>query len=309
MVITNNNYRIATMNIQPITGKTSLVGLIGWPVEHSLSPMMHNAAFTALEIDWAYVPLPVRPEDVQEGLKGLAALNFVGANVTVPHKQAVMRYLDELSDASRITGAVNTIHIKNGKFYGHNTDASGFLNALKEAGCEPKGLRVAVLGAGGAARAVVYALAWAEADSIVVLNRTAERAAFLVDDLAEAFPDSKLGFESLTSKALITLNSNIDLVVNTTSVGMYPNIEHSPWPVEVSIPNGAIFNDLVYNPLETTFLAAARAAGSQTIDGLGMLIHQGAFAFERWTGHQAPIEVMRRACLYGLSLATGPVSE
>lgn len=297
------------MKIQAITGKTSLTGLIGWPVERSLSPIMHNAAFTELGLDWAYVPLPVHPEDVQQALKGLAALNFVGVNVTVPHKQAVMRYLDELSDAASITGAVNTIHIKDGRFYGYNTDAIGFLNALKEAGCEPKGRRVAVLGAGGAARAVVYALARAEADSIIVLNRTAERAAFLVDDLAEAFPDSKLGFESLTLQALTRLNSHVDLVVNTTSVGMYPNVDTSPWPVEVPTPTGAIFNDLVYNPLETVFLAVARAAGAQTIDGLGMLVHQGAFAFKTWTGQQAPVEVMREACLYGLDMATEPVSE
>ena len=288
------------MKIQPITGKTSLVGLIGWPVAHSLSPTMHNAAFAELGIDWAYVPLPVHPKDVQQALKGLMALNFVGANVTVPHKQAVMRYLDELSDASQITGAVNTIHLKDGKFYGHNTDASGFLNALKESDCDPSGLRVAVLGAGGAARAVVYSLAQAEAASIVVFNRTAERAAFLVDDLAEAFPDSKLGFELLTVEALAGLNNSVDLVVNTTSVGMYPDVDESPWPAEVAIPDNAVFNDLVYNPPETVFLAAARTAGGKSIDGLGMLVHQGAFAFETWTGQQAPIEVMRQACLDSL---------
>ena len=161
--------------IQSISGKTSLVGLIGWPVTHSLSPRMHNAAFAELGLDWAYVPLPVQPDDVEQALKGLAALNFVGANVTVPHKQAVIRYMDELSDAARITGAVNTIQLKEGKFEGYNTDAIGFLNALQEAGCNPKGMRVAVLGAGGAARAVVFALARAGADSIIVLNRTAER--------------------------------------------------------------------------------------------------------------------------------------
>src|SRR6185503_9815710 len=136
--------------MQSISGKTSLVGLIGWPVSHSLSPRMHNAAFAELGLDWAYVPLPVRPDDVEQALRGLAALNFVGANVTVPHKQAVIRYLDELSEAARITGAVNTIHLKNGKFFGYNTDAIGFLNALQEANGYPKGMRAAVLGAGGA---------------------------------------------------------------------------------------------------------------------------------------------------------------
>lgn len=288
------------MKLQPITGRTSLVGLIGWPVEHSMSPLMHNAAFAELGIEWAYVPLPVQPEQLPQALKGLAALNFVGVNVTVPHKQAVMRYMDELSNAAQITGAVNTIHIKEGRYYGYNTDAIGFLNALKESGYDPKGLRVAVLGAGGAARAVVYALARAEAGSIVVFNRTAERAAFLIDDLADAFPDVSLSFELLHVERLARLNHQVELVVNTTSVGMYPHVAESPWPGEVPIPQGAIFYDLVYNPMETVFLQQAKAAGSKTIDGLGMLVHQGAFAFHKWTGHEAPIQAMREACLSGL---------
>ena len=239
--------------IQSISGKTSLVGLIGWPVSHSLSPRMHNAAFAELGLDWTYVPLPVRPDDVEQALKGLAALNFVGANVTVPHKQAVIRYLDELSEAARITGAVNTIHLKNGKFFGYNTDAIGFLNALQEANGYPKGMRAAVLGAGGAARAVVYALARAGTDSIIVLNRTAERGAFLVDDLAAAFPGSSLRFEALTPESLAVLNHNVDLVINSTSVGMYPHVEASPWPLDVSMSAKVIFCDLVYNPLKPFF--------------------------------------------------------
>jgi shikimate dehydrogenase len=283
-----------------INGKTSLVGLMGWPVAHSLSPAMYNAAFAALGLEWAYVPLPVQPEHVEQALKGLTALNFVGANVTVPHKQAVMRHLDELSDASTITGAVNTIHIQDGKFYGYNTDAIGFLNALKEAGYHPKGMRVAVLGAGGAARAVVYSLARSEVDAIIVFNRTAERAAFLIDDLADAFPESTLSFEVFTAEALAALQGQVDMVVNTTSVGMHPHLELSPWPDEVPLPAQTIFYDLVYNPLETAFLKRARAAGLDAINGLGMLVHQGAFAFETWTGQPAPLEVMKEACLQGL---------
>ena len=289
--------------IQSISGKTSLVGLIGWPVSHSLSPRMHNAAFAELGLDWAYVPLPVRPDDVEQALKGLAALNFVGANVTVPHKQAVIRYMDQLSEAARITGAVNTIHLQNGKFFGYNTDAIGFLNALQEANGYPKGMRAAVLGAGGAARAVVFALARAGADSIIVLNRTAERGAFLVDDLATAFPDSSLRFEALTPESLAVLNHNVDLVINSTSVGMYPHVEASPWPLDVPMSAKVIFCDLVYNPLETVFLTRARAAGATTIDGLGMLVHQGAFAFEKWTGQPAPLEAMRQACLSKLRMS------
>jgi shikimate dehydrogenase len=205
-----------------------------------------------------------------------------------------------LSDAAQITGAVNTIQIKEGKFYGFNTDAVGFLNSLIEANCHPKGVRVAVLGAGGAARAVVFALARAEAASVIVFNRTAERAAFLIDDLHETFPESRLSFAPLTRETLAGLDDQVDLVVNTTSVGMSPHISESPWPVEVPLPKGAIICDLVYNPLETVLLARARAADAPTIDGLGMLVHQGAYAFELWTGHKPPLEVMRQACMDGL---------
>ncbi|MBN1994827.1 MAG: shikimate dehydrogenase [Anaerolineae bacterium] len=290
------------MKGQPITGKTSVVGVLGWPVEHSLSPAMHNAAFAEMGLDWAYVPLPVQPGDVEQALKGLLALNFVGSNVTVPHKQAVMRYMDELSDAAQITGAVNTIHLRDGKFIGSNTDPAGFLNSLHEAGCWPRGLRAAVLGAGGAARAVVFALAQAEVGAVVVFNRTAERAAFLVDDLADVFPDSRLSFEALTRETLLKLGNRVDLVVNTTSVGMYPQVDTCPWLEDVPMPGNAFFYDLVYNPLETVFLARARAAGATAVDGLGMLVHQGALSFETWTGRQAPLQVMRRACLQGLGI-------
>ena len=148
----------------------------------------------------------------------------------------------------------------------------------------------------------MYALAKAEADSVIVFNRTAERAAFLVDDLAEAFPDSRLGFEALNEETLTVMGEAVDLVINTTSVGMVPQTELCPWPDNVPVPGDAWFYDLVYNPLETTFLTRARAAGAKAIDGLGMLVHQGALSFSQWTEQQAPIDVMRDACLKGLGI-------
>jgi shikimate dehydrogenase len=165
------------------------------------------------------------------------------------------------------------------------------------------------LGAGGAARAVVFALARGGADSVVVLNRTAERGAFLVDDLAAAFPGSSLRFEALTPESVAVLDNTVDLVINSTSVGMHPHVEASPWPADVAMPAGIIFCDLVYNPLETVFLARARAAGAATIDGLGMLVHQGAYAFEKWTGQPAPTEVMRQACLSQLKDRDEEISD
>jgi shikimate dehydrogenase len=159
---------------------------------------------------------------------------------------------------------------------------------------------VAVLGAGGAARAAIFSLAQTGAQRITVFNRTSERAAFLVDDLAEAFPASQLTFEPLNSETLAALQGNVDMVINTTSVGMHPESDTCPWPADVPIPLDTIFYDLVYNPLDTLFLRLARATGSHTIDGLGMLVYQGAFAFKMWTGQPAPVEAMRQVCVHEL---------
>lgn len=292
------------MSRQLITGKMSLVGLMGWPVGHSLSPAMHNAAFNELGMDWLYLLFPVRPGEVEQALKGLVALNFVGCNVTVPHKEAAKRAADELSESARIIGAVNCIHIQEGRLFASNTDATGFSKSLQEAGCHPQGMRVAVLGAGGSSRAVVYALARAGAESVVVINRTLERAAVLVEDMADLFPGGALRFEPRTREAFVKLGDKVDLVVNTTSMGMVPHVTACPWPEDVPMPANAFYYDLVYNPLETVFLARARAVGATGVDGLGMLLHQGVAAFEMWTGQPAPLEVMRQA-LYGQASQLG----
>ncbi len=285
------------MDMQRITGKTALVGLMGWPVAHSLSPAMHNAAFAYLGLDWAYLPLPVMAGQVEAALRGLVALHFVGFNVTLPHKVAVMPYMDELSPAARQIGAVNTVRIEQGKLRGLNTDPQGFLNSLLEAGFQPHGKRVVLLGAGGSARAVVYALAQAQARSLMVLNRTFARAEKLVRDMAVLFPNGGLECRPLNSRELAYAVEHVDLVVNSTSVGMHPEVADCPWPDDLPMPAGALYYDLIYNPLETLFLARARSVGAQTVNGLGMLVHQGALGFQQWTGKQAPLEVMRSACL------------
>ena len=174
--------------------KTKQVGLIGWPIEHSLSPAMHNAAFAELGLDWTYSLFPTQPGELESLLKSLDAQNIVGVNVTMPHKQTIMPYLDHISNEARIIGAVNTIQIQNGKMIGHNTDGIGFLNALKEAGHELAGMRVALLGAGGAARAVIFSLAQAEVDRITVVNRTAEHGVRLINELASVFPTCNMEF-------------------------------------------------------------------------------------------------------------------
>lgn len=281
-----------------ITAKTQIVGVIGWPVSHSVSPAMHNAAFAALELDWCYLPLPVPVEPhprIGEAVRGLLSLGLRGANVTVPHKQAVMPHLDWLTPAAQAIGAVNTIRIEaDGRLSGDNTDARGFIADLGEHGVALAGKRALVLGAGGSARAIVYGLAEAGCQSIAIFNRTAEKAHDLAMDIRTVFPFCRFsghpGFDDLAVMA-----SEADLVVNCTSLGMTPNVEGLPWLAEVAFRPGQTVYDLVYNPLQTRLLQKATVDGAHAINGLGMLIWQGALAFERWTGQLPPVEVMRRA--------------
>lgn len=280
---------------QTVTGHTTLVGVMGWPVKHSLSPAMHNAAFAELGLDWVYVPLPVYPDHVGEAMRGLRALGFAGANVTVPHKQAVLAHLDEVGRAAQVIGAVNAIIVRNGSLYGDNTDAVGFIASLREAGFDPSGTYCALLGAGGAARAVAHALADAGALQVCIYNRSFSRAFDLCGDMAKFHPDVR--FEPASLSDLSTIGDDTDLLINATLLGMWPDTEASPWPQELPIPGHLTVFDLVYNPQETLLLTQARGVGAKTVGGLGMLVHQGAAAFEMWTGRPAPLETMREACL------------
>ena len=277
-----------------ISARTRLVGLLGWPVEHSLSPAMHNAAFAALELDWAYVPLPVYPDHIGEAVRGLRAMGFVGANVTVPHKQAVLQHLDDIAEDALVIGAVNTIIVRDDQMVGDNTDAAGFLASLSGAGFEPEGIYAAVLGAGGSARAVVHALATAGARQVFIYNRHLQRAHQMCHDMAKFHADVR--FEAYPLQAVEAISDDISLVVNTTSLGMWPDTESSPWPLELPIPGHLTVYDLVYNPQETLFLTQARATGAEIVSGLDMLVYQGAAAFQMWTEQPAPVDVMRKAC-------------
>ncbi len=279
-----------------ITGETKIVGILGYPVAHSLSPLMHNAAFAALGLNWAYIPLPVEPERVEKVTPALRTFNFMGANVTVPHKQAIMRYMDEIDPVAREIGAVNTIAVRDGRMLGFNTDADGFLQSLLETGFSPRGARCLVLGAGGAARAVVFSLAKAGARAISIFNRTVERAAFLVDDISSVYADIRFSCELLSPQTLDAANNSFDLVVNTTSLGMFPQVDASPWDDGIPLPE-AVICDLVYTPIQTKFLQQAASQGLPTVDGTGMLIYQGAKAFEIWTGEPAPVAVLRQTLL------------
>lgn len=270
-----------------ISGATSVVGIIGWPVEHSLSPAMHNAAFREMGLDWVYVAYPVAPERVTVALEGLAAAGVAGLNVTIPHKQAALRAASGASEAARAIGAANTlVPDGEGGYRADNTDAEGFLRALDEQAPMPlEGARALVIGAGGAARAVVWALR-ARGALVEVSNRTPERAA----ELGEVVP-----FEPA---ALDVAAAGADLVVNTTSLGLHGDHPPSELPLAALRPE-AVVVDVVYRRGGTPWLSAVAERGCRTVDGLGMLLHQGAAALAQWTGTEPPVEAMRRALAGG----------
>jgi len=295
------------MTSSQIDGHTQLVGLIGWPVEHSLSPTMHNAAFDALGLSWRYVPLPVPPGQIAAAVRGLGALGFRGANVTVPHKQAVMAAVDSVGPSTRVLGAANTLVVERRAAQaptidGYNTDDKGFIGALQQGGFEPEdGGDAVVVGAGGAARAVVFGLLSSGAGQILVLNRTLERARTLVSDLGSQLEHAdRLRARPLTTEALVESTRAADLLVNATTVGMWPRVDGSVWPDDVHLPPHLTVFDLVYNPLETCLLRQARRSGAGAIDGLGMLVRQGALAFGMWTNQDQDVDeiatLMRAAC-------------
>ena len=278
-----------------IHGHTQVVGVIGWPIEHSVSPPMHNAAFRALGLDWCYVPLPVEPGKVSGVLQAIRTLGMRGINATVPHKQSLLSLVDELTPAARAIGAVNTVVVREDGCLGHNTDAQGFLRALRESDFEPEGCSALVLGAGGASRAVVYALVSVGAH-VTVLNRTSEKARALATDFGPVNPEAYLESGALDAETVAQVATDLDLVVNTTPLGMWPHTDATVWPAGVGLPSGALFYDLVYNPRETLLMRQAKEAGSRAVDGLGMLVHQGAEAFALWTGQEPPVDIMYRAC-------------
>ncbi|OGN99327.1 MAG: shikimate dehydrogenase [Chloroflexi bacterium RBG_13_51_18] len=274
-----------------ISGKTKICALIGDPVEHTMSPAMHNTAFQKMGLDYLYVSFRVKPEHLPQAVAGLKALNIAGFNVTIPHKVAVIPLLDSLDPLAEKIGAVNTVVNNNGILRGYNTDAEGFLRALMEHGINPSGKNVIILGAGGAARAIAYILAQKGA-RLTILNRQQELdwaeniAQLILDELHREVKVFELGH-------IADVIPGANLVVNATSVGMSPAHNASPVPAGLLDKVAAVF-DIVYNPLQTRLLKEAAAAGAKTIGGVDMLVWQGALAFEKWTGKPAPIDLMRQ---------------
>ncbi len=275
-----------------IDGHTRTVGIFGDPIAHTRSPAMHNAAFQALGLPYVYLPFHVRPADLVKAVHGVRALGLLGLNVTVPHKERIVRCLDSLSPEAELCGAVNTVVNQDGQLFGDNTDGRGFLNSLQEAKLSPRGSEVVLIGAGGSARAVLASLIRARCAAIRIVNRTQANARKLVrtyrrtgDTRLEALP-----LDSLRDPAVL---SGVRLVINASSVGLHGD-EFLPLAYTAT-QAGCLFYDLLYRPDRTPFLRHARAAGRPVMDGRRMLLHQGALAFSLWTGRPAPLEVMDRA--------------
>jgi shikimate dehydrogenase len=271
---------------------TQCVGIIGHPVGHSLSPVFQGAAFTHLGLDVSYEEWDTPGEELPHRVAALREPGVLGANVTIPHKEAVIPLLDELSQGARQSGAVNTIVHRDGRLGGHNTDGPGFVAALrKEARFEPRARRLLLLGAGGAARGIAFALAEEDVERLHIWNRTPARAASLAGDLAADGCPAR----ALEARAASLSLEGYDCVVNCTSVGLNATeLDEPPWNVQTASP-GTLIADIVYTPAETPLLRSARALGLPVLPGLPMLVYQGALGFELWTGREAPVDVMFRA--------------
>lgn len=271
---------------------SKLVGVIGYPLSHSISPQFQQAAFDYYGLDVRYDVWETELDMLAERIGGLRAPDKLGANVTVPYKETVLPMMDEVDGLAARIGAVNTIVNSGGRLKGYNTDADGFLQALrKERGFEPAGKSVAILGAGGAARAIAFSLAQVGVKSLAIVNRDQSRAWRLADSLgvaAEVLPWDETVMEDEVSQA--------ELIVNCTSLGMKHSSGEAQSPLAAKvIPKQALVFDIVYNPLETPLLREAREAGAETLGGLAMLVYQGAASFQLWTGREAPLEVMFQA--------------
>jgi shikimate dehydrogenase len=275
-----------------ITGKTNVTGIIGNPVEHSLSPLMHNAAFKYLGLDYIYVPFLVAENALEDAIMGSKSLNIKGLNVTIPHKTEVIKHLDSVDKIAELIGAVNTIKFNGNHAKGFNTDGIGAVKAIEEVSTV-KNKKIIILGAGGAARAIAFQILLEGAGSLVIANRTPENALNLQKNIVE-----KLSFDVKTAdfgKKLENELLDADILINTTPIGMYPHTDDEPPVKSEMMHENLIVNDIVYNPLKTGLLREAEKCGAKTVSGIKMLIYQGVEAFKIWTGIYPPVSVFENA--------------
>lgn len=273
---------------------TQLLGIFADPVAHSISPAMHNLAFSALGLDFSYLPFQISKEQLPKAIESIKALNMRGVNLSMPHKEAAVSYLDELSAAARLAGAVNTIVNDNGKLVGHLTDGTGFLKALADEGVYIKGKDIVLLGAGGAAKAVAIQAALDGAKGIAIFNRSIEKAEALAK-IINGQTQCHAAAHLLDHKILRQKVASANLLINGTGVGMKPYEEKSLIEEPDVFHKGLVVADMIYVPAATKLLELANSVGCQIINGKGMLLHQGAAAFELWTGQPFPLDVVREA--------------
>ncbi len=273
--------------IEKIKGNTKIYGIIGYPVKHSFSPKMHNAAFSELKMDATYLPFSVKPENIRQAIDGIKALNISGFNVTIPHKSSIIKYLDKITPIAKIVGAVNTVKNLNGRLIGTNTDVTGFVRSLKELNFSPSKKNIGLIGAGGSARALIVGLASSGASEIIIYNRTLKRAKKLELEFSKSFP--KIKIKSVSLKKIN--GSCLDLLVNSSSVGM----EYNESPLDLNLFH-KIENvvDIIYSPTKTKLIRQAQKLGIPNINGLGMLLYQGCEAFKFWTDQPAPESIMQK---------------
>lgn len=278
-----------------IDSNTILFGVIGHPIRHSKSPIMMNRAFQETGINGIYIASLVTSDRLSDFTAGVRAMGIRGVNVTIPHKLDIMDLLDEIDPGAQAIGAVNTIVNDDGKLIGYNTDGIGYVRSLKEE-AEPDlaGKRIVVIGAGGASRGIIYALAKEKPSHITISNRSVGRAV----ELAKAFED-QVDIEAVSNDKLQAACQEADIIINTTSVGMFPKTDETPVDAAWLKP-GSVVSDLIYNPIKTKFLEQAEQRGCRIHSGLGMFIYQGAYAFEYWTGQPAPVAAMRETVLASL---------
>ncbi len=270
-----------------------LVGLFGYPVEHSLSPAMQNAAFAAAGLSYRYVLVPATPGEFETQVEQCVEQGFAGWNVTVPHKERMVSLLDEASDEVLVIGACNTVRVEDGQLLGFNTDPVGFMRGLADAGGIQRGSRVILLGAGGAARSVAWALS-RKGYELLILSRDPEQSEQVAKSLVSR-THRNIESGSMQAVSLGDALKGAAMLVNCTPVGQWPHTNESPLPANVRLPDHLLVYDLVYRPRPTRLLRDAQIAGCRTQDGLAMLVNQGAASFRIWTGHEAPLEVMWEA--------------
>lgn len=273
--------------------KAELVGVFGHPISENPTIVMQEAAFKALDINFRYLTIEVRPEDLEAAMMGIRACNFKGINLTIPHKVEVLKYLDVVADDAQLMGAVNTVYAKDGKLYGENTDGKGFLTSLvNEGNVDPKGKKVVVLGAGGAARAITVELALAGVEHITVINIEESMGQTLVH-LLNSKTDVKADF--VLWDHTYSIPAGTDILVNATSIGLFPDINATANIDYDTIKAGMTVCDVIPNHPHTLFLKEAEKRGAKTLDGLSMLVNQGAIGFKMWTSVDAPVEIMKNA--------------